>query len=176
MSLLSWLGLASAGDHPGELDPIETLMAPLLPLGPARARYLALFAFLLARVANVDSVVGDAELARMGRELVTWGGLPPEEAAIVARLAGEQNQLTGATENFLAARELRDLASRDEKIAVLQSLFAVSAAEDDISGAEEEAIREISRELVLTNDEYLWVRSQFREKRAVMKLGRPAPA
>jgi len=176
MSLLSRLGLAPAADQPGELDPIEALMAALLPADPARARYLALFAFLLARVANVDSVVGDAELARMARELVTWGGLPPDQAALVARLAGKQNQLTGATENFLAARELRDLASRDEKIAILQSLFAVSAAEDDISGAEEEAIRQISRELVLTNDEYLWVRSQYREKRTVMKLRRPAPA
>jgi uncharacterized tellurite resistance protein B-like protein len=176
MSLLSWLGLAPSGGRPGELDPIEALMAPLLPLGPARARYLALFAFLLARVANVDAVVGDGELARMGRELATWGGLPPEQAAAVARLAAEQNQRTGATENFLAARELRDLASREEKLAVLQSLFAVSAAEEDISVAEEEAIREISRELVLTNDEYLWVRSQHREQRAVMRLGRSAPA
>ncbi len=176
MSLLTWLGLAPADGHAGDPDPIEALMRPLQALGPERARYLALFAFLLARVANVDFRVSDAELARMTRELVTWGRLPPEQAAAVALLAREQNQLTGATENFLAARELRDLASHDEKIAVLQSLFAVSAADDEITGAEEEVIREISRELVLTNDEYLWVRRQYREQRAVMKLGRPAPA
>jgi uncharacterized tellurite resistance protein B-like protein len=175
MSLLSWLGLAPAEGRPGDAEPIESLMRSLQPLEPGRARFLGLFAYLLARVANVDSQVSAAELARMERELVTWGQLPAGQAAVVARLAAEQNRLTGATVNFLAARELRDLASWDEKIAILQSLFAVSAADEVISGEEEEVIRSVSRELVLTNDEYLWVRSQYREKRAVMKMAHPSP-
>lgn len=175
MSLLSWLGLAPADDLRREPDAIEALALPLQALGPERARFLALYAFVLARVANVDAHVSDDELARLERELADWGRLPPDQAGLVARLAKEQNQLTGATRNFLATRELRDLASHEEKIAILHGLFAVSAA-DDVSGAEEEAIRGISRELLLTNDEYLWVRSRYREHRSVTKLGRPAPA
>lgn len=176
MSFLSWLGLAPA-DHPApEPDAIAALAAPLQALGPARARFLALYAFSLARIANVDAHVSDAELGRIERELAAWGQLPPEQAALVARLAKEQNQLSGATLNHLAARELRELASPEEKLAILHGLFAVSAADDDVSVDEEEAIRVVARELLLTNDEYLWVRSRYREQRAVMKLGRPAPA
>jgi len=176
MSLLSWLGLAPADAQARDPDAIEALAGPLHALGPERARFLALYAFVLARVANVDAHVSDAELGRIERELAAWGQLPPDQAGMVARLAKEQNQLTGATRNFLATRELRDRASHEEKLAVLHGLFAVSAADCDVTGVEEEAIRGISRELLLTNDEYLWVRSQYREHRAVMKLGRPAPA
>ncbi len=176
MSLLSWLGLAPADDATRDPDAVEALMAPLLALGPERARFLALYAFTLARVANVDAHVSDAELARVERELADWGRLPPEQAALVARLAKERNQAQGATWNFLATRELRDLATQDEKVAILHGLFAVSAADDDVSGDEEEAIRAISRELLLTNDVYLWVRAQYREHRSVVKLGRTAPA
>lgn len=176
MSLLSWLGLAPAEDARRDPDAVEALMAPLMALGPERARFLALFAYALARAANVDADVSDAELARIEREVAHWGQLPAEQAALVARLAKAQNQLTGATGNFLVVRELRDRASHDEKLAMLHALFAVAAADDHVSVAEEEAIRGISRELLLTNDEYLWVRSHYREQRAVMKLGRPAPA
>jgi len=176
MSLLAWLGLAPADSTPRDPDAIAALMAPLQALGPARARFLALFAFTLARVANVDADVSDVELARIAREVAEWGRLPHDQAALVAGLAKAHNQLSGATGNFLASRELRDAASHDEKLAILHALFGVSAADDDVSVAEEEAIRGISRELLLTNDEYLWVRSHYREQRAVMKLGRPAPA
>lgn len=172
MSLLSWLGLAPADDRTTDPDAIQAVMAPLLALGEPRARFLALFAFLLARVANVDTDVSGAELSRMELELVTWGGLPREQASLVARLAKERNQQDGATVNFLAARALRDLATEEEKRSILHCLFAVSAADDDVSVAEEEAIRSVSRELLLTDAEYLWIRSQYREKRAVVKLGR----
>jgi hypothetical protein len=82
MSLLSWLGLAPAEGRPGDAEPTESLMRSFQPLEPGRARFLGLFAYLLARM---------------------------------------------------------------------------------------------ERELVLTNDEYLWVRSQYREKRAVMRMAHPSP-
>lgn len=176
MSLLSWLGLAPADDRRPDPDAVQALMVPLQALEPELARFLALFAFVLARVANVDAVVSEAELRRMEEALEGWGGLPPAQAALVAALAKEQSQSSGATWNFLATRELRDLASHDQKISILHCLFAVSAADDDVSVEEEEAIRAISKELLLLNDEYLWVRSHYRELRAVMKGGRPSPA
>ena len=174
MSLLSWLGLAPADDRSPDPDAVQALMVPLQALEPELARFLALFAFVLARVANADAVVTDLELRRMEEALVSWGGLPPAQAALVAGLAKERNQASGATWNFLATRELRDLASHDQKLAILHCLFAVSAADDDVSVVEEEAIRVISKELLLLNDEYLWVRSHYREQLAVMKGGRPS--
>jgi hypothetical protein len=70
---------------------------------------------------------------------------------------------------------LRDRASPEEKQALLHSLFAVAAADETITVPEEESIRQISRELLLTNDEYLGIRTAYSEKRAVMKREAPPP-
>ena len=72
-------------------------------------------------------------------------------------------------QDFLAAREFRDVATEEQKRDLLHCLFAVSAADESISVAEEETVRSISRELLVTNDEYLAIRSAYRDKRAVLK-------
>jgi uncharacterized tellurite resistance protein B-like protein len=136
---------------------------------PAAARYLALFAFLLARVANVDLDISDAETQEMERLVETYGELPAAQAALVVQIAKAQNRLFGETQNFLAGREFRDAATEEQKRHLLHCLFAVSAADESISVAEEETIRAISRELLVGNDEYLAIRSAYREKRAVLR-------
>jgi uncharacterized tellurite resistance protein B-like protein len=136
---------------------------------PAAARHLALFAFLLARTANVDQDVSPEETREMERIVEAFGGLSTAQAALVVEIAKTQNRLFGATQNFLAAREFRDAATEDQKRDLLHCLFAVSAADDSISVEEEEVIRSISRELLLTNDEYLAIRSAYRDKRSVLK-------
>jgi uncharacterized tellurite resistance protein B-like protein len=169
MSFLSWLGLAPDDGGGRAPDGIAEVARPLAALGEERARFLALLAFQLARVANVDLDVSDAELARMAAELADWGGLPLEQATLVARLAKARNLAEGETLGFLSARELRDLASRDDKLALLHCLFGVAAAEDAISSAEEEAIRQVARELNLSNEDYLAVRRGWTEQRAVVR-------
>jgi uncharacterized tellurite resistance protein B-like protein len=169
MSLLSWLGLAPDDGGGRAPDGITEVARPLAALGADRARFLALLAFQLARVADVDRHVSDAELARIAAELAGWGGLPLDQATLVARLARARHAAEGETLGFLAARELRDLASRDDKLALLHCLFAVAAAEDAISSAEEEAVRQVARELELSNEDYLDVRRAWSEQRAVIR-------
>lgn len=138
-------------------------------MDPGQARYLALFAFLLARVANVDQEVSAEEVREMERLVEVTGGLSQAQAALVVEVARTQNGLFGETQNFLAAREFRNTATLEQKSALLHCLFAVSAADETITIPEEESIRAISRELLLTNDEYLVIRSAYREKRSVFK-------
>jgi uncharacterized tellurite resistance protein B-like protein len=136
---------------------------------PVRARYLAAFAFILSRVANADLNISEEETRAMGRLVESFGGLEPAHAALVVQVAKGQERLLGATENFLATREFRDMATRAEKQALLDCLFAVSAADDTVSGIEEEEIRKIAREIGLTNEEYLAVRAGYSAKRAVFR-------
>ncbi len=172
MSILDWLGLGKAsrdGDGEGDGDVIHRIVRDLESMDPAAARYLALFAFVLARVANVDQDISDAETREMERLVETFGRLSPAQAALVVQIAKAQNRLFGETQNFLAAREFRDLATEDQKRELLHCLFSVSAADESISVAEEEAVRSVARELLLTNEEYIAIRSAYREKRAVLK-------
>jgi uncharacterized tellurite resistance protein B-like protein len=168
VSIRDWLGLGKPrGEDDG--DVIHRIVRDLDALEPARARFLALFAFLLARVANVDQDIRAEETAEMERLVEAYGGLPSGQAALVVQVAKAQNRLFGETRNFLAARELRDLATEEQKRDVLHCLFAVCAADEAITVAEEETVRQISRELLLTNDEYLAIRSAYRDRRAVLR-------
>lgn len=169
MSVLDWLlgRRATARDD----DVIHRISRELDALEPARARYLALFAFLLARAANVDQEVSAEETAAMERLVEAFGSLSAPQAALVVEIAKTQSRLFGETQNFLATRELRDLATPEQKRDLLHCLFAVSAADDTITIPEEEAIRAIARELLLGNDEYLSIRSAYREKRSVFQRG-----
>ena len=168
MSVLDWLGL---GKRPsgGESDAVHRIVQELDAMEPRAARHLALFAFLLSRVANVDQDVTPEEIEAMERVVEGYGGLSPEQAALVVAIAKAQHKLFGETWNFLAAREFRDLATEEQKRDLLHCLFAVSAADDSISIEEEETVRAISREILLTNDEYLAIRSAYRDKRAALR-------
>src|SRR5512140_3013430 len=99
MSIRDWLGLGSARADDG--DVIHRIVRELDELDPAAARYLALFAFLLARVANVDQDISEDETGEMERLVAAYGGLAPAQAALVVHIAKTQNRLFGETRNFL---------------------------------------------------------------------------
>jgi uncharacterized tellurite resistance protein B-like protein len=168
MSILRWLGIAPARAEQ-DTDAVHRIVRELESMEPARARWLALFAFLLARVADVDLAVSEAETREMERIVERIGGVPAPQAALAVQIAKAENRLLGATQNFLAAREFRDLASPGEKTDLLYCLFAVAAADDSISVQEEETVRQVAKELLVSNDEYLAIRSTWRDKRAVLR-------
>ena len=72
-------------------------------------------------------------------------------------------------------RELRDLATREQCLELLDCLFAVSAADESISGVEETQIRQIASELGFTHSELVQARSAYNDKREILKglPGRP---
>ncbi len=168
MSVLDWLGLGDpARDRGGEGDAVGRIVRELDAMQPGAARHLALFAFLLARVAKVDAHRSEDETRAMEATVETYGGVTAAHAALVVALAKAQHRQPGAAHGFLAAREFRDAATEDQKRDLVHCLFAVSAAGDSSSVEEEEAIREICRELLLANDEYVAIRSAYRDRRSV---------
>ena len=105
--------------------------------------------------------------------VATHGNLSPSQAAMVIEIARATQRMLGPTHNFVAIRDFRDAATHEEKLGLLQCLFAVAAADGVVTGPEEEEIRTISRGLLLDDQDYLAIRSAFGEKRSVM---RPRPA
>jgi uncharacterized tellurite resistance protein B-like protein len=175
MSVWRWLGLERGAPQDERREAVREIARRLEAMPPDRARFLALFAFLLARVASVDQDVSEEETAQMERSVADWGALPADQAALVVEIAKAEHRLLGETQGFLAAREFRDVATHEEKTALLHALFAVSGADDLITVPEEETVRQIARELLLDEQEYLAIRSVYRDKRAVLKGGFPAP-
>jgi len=75
------------------------------------------------------------------------GALTHDQAMVVVQLAKSSNLLFGGSANFLVARQFADLATYDEKLALMRCLFAVAATDDAISMSEEGEIHRIANEL-----------------------------
>src|ERR1041385_1269913 len=137
MSILKFLGLnpdrSSHSAASAETETVRKIVAKLDQLPEDQARYIAGFAYLLSRAARADLQISSDETAVMERIIMQQSGRPEDLAAIVAQMAKTQNQLFGSTENYLVTREFERLASREQKLALLECLFAVTAADDLIT-------------------------------------------
>jgi uncharacterized tellurite resistance protein B-like protein len=178
MSLLENLKslLGPAGTNPeaspegdGETETVRRIVAELEAMDPPQARRLAAFAYILSRVANADLTISAEESRKMEEIVARVGGLPARQAVLVVQIAKSQNRLFGGTENFLVTREFAEIATREEREHLVDCLFAVSAADDSISGAEEAQVRQIASELGFTHGEYVDLRSRWSDKREVLR-------
>jgi uncharacterized tellurite resistance protein B-like protein len=176
MSIRSFLGLP---DRPlrssAETDAVRKVIDALDHLEENRARYIAAFGYILGRVANADLRISTAETKEMVRLVMEYGHLPEEQALVVVQMAKQRTQLFGGTDNFLVTREFNRIATREQKLELLDCLFAVSAAEDDISLTEDNEIRQISSELHLDHPDFIGVRSRWVDRLNVMKNLPQAP-
>ena len=158
MSILQWLGL-ERGAAAAPVDSVSAVEKALAGMEPARARYLACFAYILSRVARADSDVAEAELRLMERIVSDRGGLPIEQAALVMQIATREGLRHGGTEDFIVTREFAALADREQKLALLNCLFAVSAVDQSIQTVEDNAIRQIASELRLEHADFIAARA-----------------
>ena len=169
MSILRFLGLESKTSKSADTDTVRRIVASLDAMDPERARWIAAFAFLLCRVARSELVISEEEAAAMERILCERGGVTEEQAILVLQIAKTQAALFGGTENFLVSREFNRLASREQKLALLDCLFAVSAADESISTGEDSEIVRICKELQLPREEVVEARQRYRQYLAVLK-------
>jgi uncharacterized tellurite resistance protein B-like protein len=172
MGGMGWLDFlrGEASKKPGgDTETVRRIVSELDKLEPARARHLAAFAYVLSRVASADLHISDVEMRKIVEILQRVGRLPEEQALLVAEIAKNQNRLFGGTENFLVTREFREISSDAERHELLDCLFAVSAADDAITGEEEGQVWQIASELGFSHREYVEARLAYTDKRTVFK-------
>jgi uncharacterized tellurite resistance protein B-like protein len=178
VSIRDFLGLqrgqAAPDAGPAMTDSVRRLVRQLDDLPPERARFVAAFAYVLSRVANADRQISEAETGAMERIIVENVNLPEAQAILVVQMAKSQNLLFGGTENFLVTRELKRIATREQKLALLACLFAVSAADRGVSTVEDNTVRQIAAELGLEHADFIEVRRRYRD--ALSVLARPPEA
>jgi len=172
VSLLRFLGL---GEDPGkkhdagDTESVRRIAANLDRLEPSRAKYLAGFAYVLARVANADLEIDPTETAEMERSLAAISDLSESEIALAVAIAKSQARLLGGTENYVVTREFRESSTPEQRGQLLQCLYAVAAADGTISTIESSEIVGIAEELGFTRAEANALKSQYREKLSVLR-------
>jgi uncharacterized tellurite resistance protein B-like protein len=168
MSILRWLGLESVDGAEAD-DSVGEIEKALSGVDASRARYLACFAYILSRVAREDHEVAEEESRLMEQIVAERGALPIEQAALVVRIASSEGLRHGGTEDFIVTREFAGIASREQKLALLDCLFAVSAVDRTIHTVEDNEIRQIASELRLEHSDFIAARSAHVEHLGVLK-------
>jgi uncharacterized tellurite resistance protein B-like protein len=158
--LPTWLRIETSSDQPTN-DALRELLDALDRLEPQHAKHLARFAYLLGRVAHADQHVSAAETKTMEHLVAHEGRLPEDQAMLVVGLAKTSNLLFGGSDDFLVARDFAADATYEQKLALVRCLFAVSAAESNISIAEEREIQRIARELRVENQDVVRLRLEY---------------
>jgi uncharacterized tellurite resistance protein B-like protein len=172
VSISKWLDVfrqEAHGTSSKETDTVRKIVGALDALEPERAKFIATFAYVLSRVARADMNISTAETRRMEQLVTGLSGLPEEQAILVVQIAKSQATLFGGTENFLVTEEFNKLATHDQKLSLLNCLFAVAAADECISGVEEREIRLIVNELQLTHADFINARLAYRQYLSLLK-------
>jgi len=159
-------------DPATETATVRRIVSQLSSLPPQESRFLAGFAYILARAAQADLDISDQETRLMEGYVQTYGGLPEAQAVLAVEIAKNQTALHGGTEDYLVTRELREIATEEQLIALVRCCFAVGAADASITAEENAEIREIARELGLTRDQLNAIGNGFRDQLSVIQAMR----
>jgi uncharacterized tellurite resistance protein B-like protein len=167
VSLLRFLGLGNdRKDDSGDTETVRRIASQLERIEPDKAKYLASFAYVLARLAHADLDIDATETTEMERSVKALASLSDAEAALVVQIAVSQARNLGGTENYMVTREFRQTSTREQRGALLQCLYAVAAADGTISSVESSEIVSIADELGFTRAEANSLRGAYRDKLA----------
>jgi uncharacterized tellurite resistance protein B-like protein len=159
----------------GMTDSVKSIAAQLSGMPPARARYLAAFAYVLGRAAQASGGMNDAERAAM-LKLAETGGVDGETAPLIVDLAGTLAGEFGATEDFLVAREFKAISTLEQRQQLLRCCFLVMAADDDIDATESWLANRLAEELDVERPDLNAIRAEFHEQLSGIKALRDSQA
>lgn len=181
MSIWSLLGFdpkklaapAASASAKAETETVRKIVAQLDSAEPEHARYIAAFAYLLTRVAHADHHISKQEAATIERVIMERGservGFSEAQAVLVAEIARVQTTLFAGTENYLVGREFDRLASLEQKLLLIDCLYAVCGADHSISVVEDNEIGRIATELHVDHRDLVNVRLRHRDRLAVLQ-------
>jgi uncharacterized tellurite resistance protein B-like protein len=178
MALGRFLGGAAAGATGGASDArldardtetVRRIAGQLDAMPIARARFLASFAYILTRAAAADLTITAEESSVIEALVAEHGGLPESQAVLVAQIARNQSLLYGGTEDYLVTRQFRELASEEDRLALLRCCYLVGAADDTITAAESDLLQQLAKELDIDRVAVNQIRTEFAPKLAAIQ-------
>lgn len=152
----------------GDTDSVKILAVRLEAFPPARARYVAAFAYLLGRAANATGGMSDDERAEI-LKIAQAGGLEPATAPMVVDLAATLSDEFGATEDFLVTREFKAISTMEERQRLIRCCFMVMAADDEIDATESWLVNRMAEELDVERPDLNAIRAEFHEQLSGIK-------
>lgn len=115
---------------------------------------------LMARVAYADMNICENEESLISESLKTWFKMDEKDAQSLAALCVEEIVDLAGIENHLYCLPLRESLSEEERFKIVESLFAIAAADENVENHENEEIRHINKALLLEHKHFIAARTQ----------------
>jgi|GEM_PF-2948491 len=144
----------------------------LTSVNPDKVPLVACIALHAARLAGADMEISEGEKQRIAEILQKQTQISPDEARAAAEIASAQ-ELANSIEHYKIAELTNQIATLEQKQDILRALFYV-ACDEDISEVESEKIRAISKSLLISNERYILIRSEYSEHRSLLKNTNPS--
>ena len=146
-----------------ETDSVRIISSRLDAFPPARARYLAAFAYLLGRAANASGDTSDVEREAM-LKMADTAGLDAETGSLIVDMAATLSGEFGATEDYLVTREFKAISTMEERERLLRACFLVMAADDEIDATESWLANRLAEELDVARPDLNAIRDEFHDQ------------
>ena len=156
--------LSAAGTTVGDTATVRRIVDRLEAMPPDQARLVAATAYTIARAAYADLEISADETAVIERLLQDNGLLDEPTAVLVTEMAKLQARTVGGTEDYVVTRELKTIASPEQRLDVLRACFAVSAANGSISAEESAEVNQIANELDVDPGALAAMRAEYHEQ------------
>jgi uncharacterized tellurite resistance protein B-like protein len=160
---------SDARNPAAETETVRRIVRELEQVSPEQRRYLAGFAYVLARAAHSDLAITADETALMEHIVADIGGLPEAQAVLVVEIAKHQSELYGGTEDYLVTREFASRSSDEQRRHVVEACFAITAADHEITAEEYAELTQIADELGLSREELNVIRRGYSDQLAAIR-------
>jgi uncharacterized tellurite resistance protein B-like protein len=135
----------------------------------ATRRIVTAVAGLLARVAYADGDYSEREEVTIRAELGRVHGLSAAGVDAICGLLADQISHVALLGDHDWTRDLRDLASRELRLEILEVLVEMSVADEVLKQEEQTQLRRIAKALNLTQDDYNALQAKHRNKLSTLK-------
>jgi len=135
----------------------------------ATRRIVTAVAGLLAKVAYADGQYSEQEEVGIRAELSRVHGLSAEGVNAICGLLADHISQVALLGDHDWTRDLRDLASRELRLEILEVLVEMGVADEVLKHEEQTQLRRIAKALNLTQNDYNAIQAKHRDKLSTLQ-------
>jgi uncharacterized tellurite resistance protein B-like protein len=132
-------------------------------------KYVTGFAGLLGKVAYADMEISEDEVAKMQSVLSNTLRLRDAQVGLIIEMLQKHSVQLCSIEDYRYVRMINEECDKEQKMELIEAMFAVASADESVSSEEDSAIYVVSKGIGLSHKEFVSVRAQFKKYLEVLK-------
>jgi uncharacterized tellurite resistance protein B-like protein len=132
-------------------------------------KYVTGFSGLLGKVAYADMEISEDEVAKMQSVLSSTLLLKDAQVGSIIEMLQKHSVQLCSIEDYRYVRMINEVCDNEQKMELIEAMFAVAAADETVSSEEDSAIYVVSKGIGLSHKDFVTVRARFKNYLEVLK-------